>query len=96
MTQSDILFAQIENGYRLSKDPDRRPILNSAFDVIEAAAVTHTHATLNAAQVGALFTWIQSQQAAHSLGLRETAKDVATTPTTPTNVIPFNPAAASN
>jgi hypothetical protein len=83
----DILQARIERGYRLSKDPERRPILRSAMDLVEAAAVTDTGVTLNAAQSKALHAWLDYHAAAQELGLRDVAQNRATA--APENVVPF-------
>lgn len=80
----DHLHARIERGYRLARDPERRPILASAKQLLEAAAVTGTGVTLNAIQASALHVWLEYHDAAQELGLRE-----ARATTGPANVIPF-------
>jgi hypothetical protein len=87
MNQLDILTARIERGYRLSKDPEKRPVLRSARELVEAAAVTGQGVTLNAAQAQALHAWLDYHAAAQELGLR----DVATSRMTeePTNIVRF-------
>lgn len=92
MTHLDILSARIERGYRLAKDPDRRPILTSALDLVEAAAACGQGVTLNPVQTAALHAWLDYHAAAQELGLRETAPRetrAASASTAPGNVIPF-------
>ena len=83
----EILHAKVERGYRLARDPERRPILGSARQLLEAAAVTGSGLTLNAIQAAALHVWLEYHDSAQALGVRERA----TTKGAPTNVIPFNP-----
>lgn len=84
MTHLDILAARIERGYRLAKDPDRRPILTGAMELVEAAAVCGAGVTLNAVQTAALHAWLDYHEAARELGLRGARPEAPAT-----NVVPF-------
>jgi len=71
MNGLEILHAKIERGYRLAKDPEKRPILTSALELVEAAAVTGTALTLNPVQTAALAHWLEYHHAAQELGIRD-------------------------
>lgn len=83
----EILHAKIERGYRMAKDPERRPILRSALELLEAAAVTGTGLTLNPVQTAALAQWLDYHQAAQELGIRDRTGEKATE--VPGNVVRF-------
>jgi len=89
MTPLDLLQARIERGYQLTKDPERRPILRSARELVEAAAATGTEVTLNAVQAAALHAWIDYHAAAQELGLREVAEARGAGAEMPGNVVQF-------
>lgn len=78
MSPLDLIHARIERGYRMARNPETRPILQSALQLVEAAAATGTGLTLNPVQAAALQDWLDYHAAAQELGLREAR---ATSPT---------------
>lgn len=86
------IHERIETGYRITRDPERRPILKSAFELLIAAAEADQPLTLNPVQAKALAAWVDGQQAAQELRATlapATPSPSAPQPRTPSNIIPF-------
>lgn len=71
MTYLDVLTAKIEAGYRLQKDPERRPILRSALELVDAARHAGAGVTLNPVQTAALAQYLEYHEAQRELRMRK-------------------------
>lgn len=86
------IHERIETGYRITRDPERRPILKSAFNLLLAASESDQSLTLNPVQAKALAAWVDGQQAAQELRATlapAAASSSAPQSRTPSNIIPF-------
>lgn len=86
-TPPRVLEALIERGYRLQKDPAKRPILMGAVQKLEAAHATGTGAELMPIEAAAIAEYLAYHEACRALGLRRSAETEAATK--PAKIVPF-------
>lgn len=88
-TPSQVLHALIERGYRLQKDPTKRPILKGALDKLEAARTTGTGLALLPVEAAALSDLLTYHEACRALGMRRAAEAEADVTQRERVIVPF-------
>jgi hypothetical protein len=88
-TPATVLHALIERGYRLQKDPQKRPILTGMLEKVEAAQATGTGLELLPIEAAALADLLTYHDACRALGMRRTAEREASASMRDRVIVPF-------